>query len=561
MKKTLESWLLILALTLTFLSSVVRVQAATTVTETFTSRLHFDSDGGMVWNSALGELHPPLMITGWDDGVAGVDGPTLYSVGDGRHGSFVASRYSIFDTDGVVSGGVIEVDTDTYPDLQFTDFNLEVGYTIRPIGSAPLVIRSLTNVVVDGVIDCSGEDGLDAVASTTSLIAGGVGRCGGGSGGASVLPGVAPGVSNQGTSGGTGVTGGAGGPIRLATGGQGGGGGGAFIKAFAVMTDHPDPQAGDNSIGGAGGAAGLLNRDDGFVIDINGAGSGGGGGSAFDDPGDVPNHSSGAGGGAGGGNIRIYVVGNIVVKSNIGAVGEIHADGGDGGSVAGGLKGGAGGGGGAGSILMFAGGDITLGASVTAQAGSGGTTAGGAGGDGAWGRTWLVEKDGFASGAFIESPDSQLNVPGNARYETGVTYTVTSTAIDLGNTKPTVTSLPMTVANLGASTLVYDLAFNDTSDLSALNSFFLNSTYLSAEVQRYVRFRIQVDNTNATTPVRIQDLTFAYEGFVKKEFSFVTGCGKAKDVSSASLGGFGTGPFFLLFFLLPLLFVRWLRRE
>lgn len=533
--------------------------AASTVLETFTSQAHFDSTGGMVWNIALGELHPPLMIFGWDDGGGGGAQNTIYSVGDARHGSFVSSRYALFDRDGVIAGGVIEIDTDIYPDLQFSDFNLETGYTIRPTGSAPLVIRSLTDVIVDGVINCSGEDGQDATASIASLRTGGGSHCGGGEGGASVLPGVAPGVSNQGGSGGVGVTGGAGGPIRLlATGGQGGGGGGAFIKPYAVVTDHINPQAGDNSIGGAGGAAGSINRDDAFVIDIDGAGGGGGGGSAYDDPGDVPNHSSGGGGGAGGGNIRIYAAGNIILKSNGGAVGEIHADGGNGGSVAGGLKGGGGAGGGAGSILIFAGGDITIGAPVTAQAGNGGTTAGGDGGVGAWGRTWVVEKNGFAGGAFIEDPDSQLNVPGITAFETGVNYTVTSTGYDLGNTKPTLTALPMTVANLGGSTLVYDLAFADTNTLSSLGNFALSTTYLNTEVQRFARFRIQIDNTNSTTPVRIQDLTFTYDGFQQKDFAFTTGCGNAKSVAPASLGHFG-GIFGMLFFLLPFLLALRLR--
>src|SRR5690606_39391254 len=56
----------------------------------------------------------------------------------------------------------------------------------------------------------------------------------------------------------------------------------------------PNPQPGDDSDGGIGGAVGTMFRDDGFAIDVDGGGSGGGGGSAFNDvsdPVEIPNHS------------------------------------------------------------------------------------------------------------------------------------------------------------------------------------------------------------------------------------------------------------------------------
>ncbi len=500
---------------------------AITVTESFTSRTHLDSTGGMEWNNARGELHPPLQADSWDDGIGG--GPTtLYSIGDGSDGSFIESRYELFDSDGVITGGVIEIDTDAHPNLQFTDFNLLDNYTIRPTGTQPLVIRVQTDMIIDGAIDCSGDDGTASTATPSDIRAGGGSRCGGGAGGASVEANVAPTVAdNKGVSGGTGVTGGSGGPIRVATGGKGGGGGGSYRKPFTVAGDKPNPTNGDDSTGGVGGAVGTIQRDDGFLINIDGAGSGGGGGSGFDMGG--AGHSSGGGGGAGGGNMRFYVYGGITIKSTVTDTGIVTADGGDGGDVGGGLLGGGGGGGGGGSILMFAGGDIVIEGAVTAEPGAGGTTAGGDGGEGAWGRTWLLEKDGFASGSVIESPDSTLVTPGNTEYETGVAYTVTSSAIDLSNTRPVLLSTPMTVVSLGGSALTYELAFSDSTLLSALSNFALDTGYANTEVSRYARFRIQIDqNTSATAPIRITDLDLVFEGFKQDEFRFTTGCGAAK---------------------------------
>jgi hypothetical protein len=513
-----------------------------TRSESFTSRENLDSAGGMVWNIGRGELHPPLEMVAWDD--AAFSGPytTPFSVGDGHHGAFVSSRYAIFDRNGVVTGGVIEIDTDVYTELEFTTFRLEASYTIRPVGANPLIIRSQTGALIEGVIDCRGDDGATAVSAVSTVLAGGAGRCGGGDGGASVAAGVSPDATNKGGAGGAGAWGGDGGPICLASGGQGGGGGGAYL----VSTGKSASTHGDNSAAGAGGLAGaVVNTDDGFTADIDGAGAGGGGGSAFDDVLDPTHHSSGASGGGGGGNVRIYAVEDVEITGT----GAIYVDGGAGGAVGGGLKGGGGGGGGGGSVLIFAGEDIVTDGPVTAAPGLGGVTAGGDGGNGSWGRTWLSEKDGFASGGVPEDPGSELSNPGNARYETGVTYTLTSKAIDVGNTHPTILAVPMTIANLGGSTLIYELDFSDSSSLATLATFALASTFVGVEVERYARFRIQIDNTSATTPVRIEDLSLTYDGVEENDFGFVTGCGGIQN-NGASSGG--QGAWWMVLFLLPI---------
>lgn len=546
----------LVALFCVLLVCMPKVFAATTVTESFTSRSNLDDAGGMVWNQALGELHPPLQAFAWHDNILGGPNYTPYSVGDGHDGAFISSRYHLFDVDGVVTANVIEINTDVYTDLQFTEFNLLATYTIRPVGSNPLVIRSLSDMIINGTIDCSGEAGDDAVADINTIVSGGAGHCGGGDGGDSVAPAAVPGVSNKGTSGGTGVTGGDGGQNSA-----GGGGGGSFILNKAVLTDYEDPTAGANTVGGTGGAPGFNNRDDPFDDDIDGAGSGGGGGSAYNTIGDEPNHSSGAGGGAGGGNMRFYVVRDITV----GATGYVRANGGSGGSVAGGLKGGGGGGGGGGSILMFAGNDIIFSAhgiaeaSVTARAGSGGTTTGGDGGTGAWGRTWVLDSDVYAAviaPTLPEEPETRLDTPGDIRYETPAgTYTVTSKAIELGNTRPFITNTSLNGA-LAGGTAVFNLAFSESSALASLAAFALHTTFLNTEVKRFARFQLIIDNNLNQNPIRIHDLSLTFDGATQKDFEFSTGCGGSD--SSASLA---SREAYSLFLLLPFLLIFYLRRR
>jgi hypothetical protein len=116
-----------------------------------------------------------------------------------------------------------------------------------------------------------------------------------------------------------------------------------------------------------------------------------------------------------------------------------------------------------------------------------------------------------------------------------------------------------TVANLGASTFVYDLAFSADSALSGLVTWALSSTYLNQELSRFVRFRIQVDNLDGVNPVRVQDVSWTYEGFEQTDFEFVTGCGS---VGGLGRGGSGGLWFFVLcfpLFLLLALRIRWLR--
>jgi hypothetical protein len=140
---------------------------------------------------------------------------------------------------------------------------------------------------------------------------------------------------------------------------------------------------------------------------------------------------------------------------------------------------------------------------------------------------------------------------------------VTSGAIDIGNTRPQLISADTTVANLGASTFVYDLAFSPDSALSGLTGWALSSTYVNQELSRFVRFRIQVDNLDGINPVRVQDVSWTYEGFEQTDFEFVTGCGMVAGASGSSGGGAigGLWLFVLCFPLFVLLALRFPSRR
>lgn len=520
-----------------------------TVTESF-QNLSSKDTSSLVWNISRGELHPTLFVEGWNDG--GGASNTAFSVGDGRHGAFISSRYTEFlGGNGFIDGNTIYLDTSHYGELQVTDFILDSGWTLTPIGNEPLVIRSLNNIQIEGVINCSGQSGADAVSDPTQTLQGGVGRCGGGQGGASVPQGVAPGATHQGQAGGTQVTGGQGGPMGNASGGQGGGGGGAYIKNNAGGGDKPDPQDGVNPAGGAGGAVGTIYRDDAFEDDLTGAGSGGGGGSAFNDAGTPGSHSSGASGGGGGGSILMYTVGEV----NITATGALRVHGGNGGRALAPFFGGGGGGGGAGSILIFAGGDIEVNGPVSAQAGAGGTSdSGGNGGNGAWGRTWLVEKDGFASGGIVEDPETQLNQPGEVRFLTGTAQSAESRVIDTFNSRPTLLSSSIQVSDAGASTVTLEIAKCSGIESSTCEAYVASGTLEGTVLGRYFRLRVSLDNQSDTTPTRITSVALNFDGHKQNEFDFTGACARVD-------GGLGFPPLGLLvIFLMPLFLYAYARR-
>jgi hypothetical protein len=302
-----------------------------------------------------------------------------------------------FDGELILNPGsptVYEFDTGSYdpanpiPSFDYSRIQIGVRATVRAKGENPLILKSTSDILVQGVIDASGEDG--GLVTNVSVIGGlgGDSGAGGGRGG--------DGGSEEGDDGIDGEgpripgtandrhPGGGGGSVALlcASGGEtGGGGGGEYGGGASAGT-------GDDG-GGVGGAAGSIYGN----ADLNpfgnrlvgGSGGGSAGATCFD--GIV---YPGAGGGGGGGAIWLHAAGNITIA------GSVVADGGDGGSNQyananrGGAAGGAGSGGG---ILLQAVEDFTneTASSVSANRGIGGVASeagapNGRGGNGGRGR-------------------------------------------------------------------------------------------------------------------------------------------------------------------------------
>lgn len=491
-----------------FLSSKV---SAITVSDDFAGSSRYDS-GELVWNTVRGQIHPPLQVYQYFD-TAFDDKP--FVVGQGEDGAFIRTRYEYFSENGDLSSQIIRLNTDDHPVLSFTRFELEAGWTLQPVGSKELVIRVLGDVLIDGVINCSGENGEDLGDDPNVAANGGSGRCGGGNGGYGGALTIAAG---NGFNGGEvitdGVSPGVDGPTpgSGATATESGGGGGA---SYAVARGAGfDPLAGT---GAGGGDEGLLAAD--TIFAYTGGGFGGGGGGYYNS-GTTAQNSSGGGGGAGGGYIFITAAGTISIT------GQVYADGGDGGDTDGTKLAGGGGGGGGGSIAMFAGGEIYLAgaAEVSAGPGLGQGPAGAAGGDGAAGRTWLVGQSGYsilvAPVVVAEFPDPMLGDVGATRYQVG-TFTVVSGEIDLYNTIPRLIASDTTEFLPGLSSLLVEVA----SGPSGFTPTWVDVSTVPIDLARFARFRITLENDDDTNPATVDDLTWTLSGYREEDFAFVSACG------------------------------------
>ncbi len=478
-------------------------KADTVVIPLVTSRI--DTATAVV-NTPLAKIHPPLQIDGWDDDFALPTRTDPFAIGDGRHGSFNATTAPNFH-DGIYNNdGVIRINTDTYSDLQFTDFTLPTGYRIIPTGSRPFVIRSLSTVTIAGQILCHGDVGGDI--GSGLVPAGGASRCGGSRGGVGGTALLAATAGSQTTTNPSVAGGGA-----AASQGDGdGGGGGAGMDQTA-----PGPNAGVDGgiIGGGGGIAGLGGNDSNFATE--GGGAGGGGGAAFTDGSDPAGASTGAGGGAGGGSVYIYSVGNQVIA------GTITADGGAGGGGLAPAKGGGGGGGAGGSILMFSASSVTISGVVTAVGGLGGVSPGGDGGVGGSGRTWVTDSDGVPtlSGAGSLDPLGILPTWGSVDYRVGA-FTVVTNTIDLDNSKPLFQSATVAATTSGASSVSVEVASSDSPFTAAAAIWNPAASLANVRIKRYVRLRITLDNQVAATPATATSVTIAFTPSEQSEFDFAT---------------------------------------
>ena len=512
---------------------------AETFSEGFTSTTWLDSlTATAVINLDQNRVHPPIQVSGWDeDGVAPFKNRTL-SVGTGSDGRFERSRYASFDDGSDPNDTVIEINTDARASLNFTYFELELGWTIRPFGSRPLDIRSQSSMRIAGTIDCNGDNGHALLALDSTAVGRATGRCQGGNGGAggstvtAASRGVESGANTQG--------GGYAGPAI----GDGGGGGGGYSQAATQATN------GVAFGGGAGGSRGDNQQNDGFTIE--GGGAGGGGGNYYN-AGAVGIRTSGGGGGAGGGVIYLTAMGDITIT----ATGIVRANGGAGGGTAGTGNGGGGGGGGGGSVAIMTIGSITLDGAVTAIGGAGAVTDGGDGGAGATGRTWLTDVDGVPGGGTIENPTSLLGVTGSVRYQTGA-FTVASQLVDTSNSNPLFTGSSVTAVASGGSTVGLEAASADQSFTVAAATWFSSANIASASGGRYFRYRLTLNNADAVTPATASLVRIDYLRTTRDEYDFKAGCGSV----NSGAGPAGTSrAAFALAMLFPLLLVISLRRR
>jgi hypothetical protein len=493
---------------------------ATEISETFFSRAAFDS-GTAIWNQALGRLHSTLRVMNYKVGFTPLD----FSVGDGSDGDFDVSTYANF---GTVSGSTLRLDTDAHPILNVTNFHLAAGWTLQPVGSNPLIIRSLSDVTIEGNISCQGDNGADSMGTIPG--AGGAGRCGGQDGGNGGAP------SEAGLSGGNAAV--------NVTGGQGGNfnGGAAVAGGGGGSWSGTSPSTNGANSSGAGGQAGASFSDPEFITLAGGAGGGGGSGTTT---------RAGGGGGAGGGAVVITAVRDF----NLGAspsstTGFIYVNGGAGGDslIPGGAHtldiGGAGGGGGGGSVQVFVGGTINIYNTDGTGASQGLSGAGGQninsddGGNGSVGRSWFSSVNYNGIGFYTPAEEAPVT-PGDVEFSSAP-ETIISRSIDVGSSAPTFTS--MGVLPLSADFLV-EVSGSSDNFVSDDSGWLTNPVLLNGK--RYFKFRITITTSNVSTPDMVSALNIFFTPNVSNNFNFAgAGCGR----TSAPTSPWGPSP--LLFVLL-----------
>lgn len=494
----------------------------------------------MKFNAATGVLYPTVQIQGWNLGSGGQ--VTNLDFGDGRHGAFDSTTYSRF---GTVVGSTVTINTEDFCQspsdascpLQVTSFNLAAGTTLIGTGAKPLEIRSLTDIIVAGTINCSGADGTAMNSNNTVVSSGGTGRCGGGSGGngGSIVT-----EATNGTLGGTSLTrAGLGAntanasPAANNVGAAGGGGGGGYSQV-ATGAEEGYSQAAViwDSEGG--------NFDDQGFSEVGG-GSGGGGGKPYSGT-DVANHSSGGGGAGGGGVVLLSAFRDITVS------GSVLANGGNGGGTTGTLRAGAGGGGGGGTIGVWAGRNLSfpLSGVISAMGGSGGASGidvadaptgdnpeQGKGGDGGDGRTWITDND-QCNGATCPAGENPPFLGVDEGYVRSVisAFSVVSREIDLRNTAPVLNSFSVTASLSGGSSITSEIATSDQTGFDPTSLWVTASSLVGQPLKRFVRYRLTVDNQDANSPAIVDAVTLDYSGHQQNDFAFTASCASLAELTA-----------------------------
>lgn len=393
-----------------------------------------DADSGL---GRLKATHKPYLGTGGDGVLDTSVAPFTAGTGDVLALSTTPGPGASINGDGI---------------YEYESFHLRAGDILTATGNQPLLILCRGNFVVDGQILLSGSDGgfgadtdgstkFTAEGARESWGAGGSAGPGGGQGGRGGGPNLT--ASTSGTTGqsqgqdgaraknmlgeesqGAGLAG------TNAQGAGGGGGGHASVGSTGTLADGSGQGNAGNGFGNSLLELPLtaFQPDRGYQPNAGTTGGPGAGGGSADDDGDsaLDNGDDSAGGGGGGGGALWVIAGGLV---EVGAAGQILADGGDGGSTYGaaalrivpgvnpqtgnpdpardyydGLKaspgapsgkGGPGGGGAGGAICLVGEGGVTLqtGAVLSAMGGAGGTNSvsGMVGGAGSEGRILLLD--------------------------------------------------------------------------------------------------------------------------------------------------------------------------
>lgn len=494
--------------TAVFVTSVGTLSKAVTLTDDF-SQNTFNLTGTAVVNLSTGKLHPNLQVYQWQSTAGPSKFDTNIDVGTGRHGSFRLATYQSFSVGGDVSGNIIRIDTDTNSDLNFTDFTLDAGWSIIPVGTQALVIRSQSDISIHGSILCNGASGQAAVVDPTQVRSGGSGACGGGNGGNGGVGGGAPVAATVGSNGvavASSVSGGGGASVAD---GSGGGGGGGF---------NTGAQAPTAATGATPGTIGTSLLDGGFTK--FGAGTGGGGGSVL--------AGSGSGGGGGGGMIKLIAANNLTIS----ATGLVKANGGAGG--AGGANGGGGGGGSGGSIQVLSGNTLTIDGVVEALGGSGGASGSGNGGNGGKGRIWTTDTVGSFGGAgSIDPSASGLVDLGVIRYQTGSFQMQSASQATSGSFAKNF-AVSAVEQNPSSGSLAIELAGSTSDFLSDDTGFQPAGSFSILEKSKQIKARLTLTNNDLVNPYELDSLSISYDRGSAPEFNYQGGCGLIRNFSNFS---------------------------
>jgi hypothetical protein len=491
---------------------------AAQLTEDFSSLLHKDS-ATAVWNQYLGKAHPTLQVMNFKAGFT----PYAVDVGDGSHGVFDSTTYSQFSSGGDVSGNIIRLDTSIYPVLKVTNFVLEAGWTLVPVGGNPLKIYSLGQVIIRGEIWCHGTNGGNGSGMTPGSA--GLGRCGGSNGG------IGGGFGSSGANGvdisAATVTGGQGGNYTGTATVVGGGGGGSWNT-----TSQP---GNDVNASGSGGTKGTSTSDPEFTLVAGGAGGGGGAGVVA---------GAGGGGGGGGGAVVIHSVGNFDLgTSPASTTGFIFVSGGAGGDPSGGA--GPGGGGGGGSVQVFSGGTINIYNTDVAGASRAELGAGGTGGaNGGPGRSWFSSVNYNGIGFYTPGEQAPVN-PGNVEFSSSAQEVVTVSR-DIGSTLATFDGL--TTNPVSAD---FQILINGSSDDFSSDSTGWTTDLSIVKNKRYYKLKVIITTSNVNVPTMLDSVVLDYTPGVQSDFRFkASGCGAMQSPGN---------PYSILFVLMPFCLGLWLR--